>query len=55
MYAEHTLQILKRMLSMRYMIFSICSAFAKDYVAHAEHTLKKAKHALNNSFLFKPP
>jgi hypothetical protein len=41
MHAEHKLQIIKRMLSMRHIIFSVCSAFAKDYVAHAEHTLKR--------------
>jgi hypothetical protein len=33
-------QIIKRMLSMRYIIFSVCSAFSKDYVAHAQCTFK---------------
>jgi hypothetical protein len=29
--AEHAVQIIQRMLSMRYIVFSVCSAFAKDY------------------------
>jgi hypothetical protein len=44
--AKHTLQIIKRMLCMRYIILSVCSAFAKDYVAHAEHTLKRTNMRL---------
>jgi hypothetical protein len=31
---------IKSMLSMRYRLFSVCSAFAKDYVAHAQCTFK---------------
>jgi hypothetical protein len=40
MYAEHALQIIKRMLSMRYIIFSACSALAKDYEAYAQCPFK---------------
>ncbi len=49
------LQIIKPMLSMRYIIFSVYSAFTKDYVAHAEHTLKRPSMRLIIHFLFKPP
>ncbi len=60
MYAEHALQIIKRMLSMRYIIFSVCSALAKDYVAHAQctfksqsmHLLKGPKHEIFESGFF---
>jgi hypothetical protein len=31
----------KRMLSMRYRLLSVCSAFAKDYYAYAQCTFKR--------------
>jgi hypothetical protein len=40
---------------MRYIIFSVCSAFAKDYVAHAEHMLKRLSMRLKIHFYLNHP
>ncbi len=52
---EHALQIIKHILSMPYIIFRVCSDFAKDYISVCSVYVEKAEHTLNTSFLFKPP